>query len=1137
MNEADACDQYVLPKLRAAGWGNQPHSIRREYQFTAGQIVVSAHSVQRRRKKIADFILNYAQDFPIAVVEVKAIDRSPDAGLQQAKSYAEMLGLQFAYATNGEKIIEFDFSNNQVRELEEFPQPEELWARLRSFQGLDENKAVNYLLTPSVGLEARSYQIAAINRAIQAVLREQRRILIAMAPGTGKTFVSFQICWKLWNSLWSQTGEIRKPKILFLTNQSSLVYAAYEAYRAFGDDRCILKERLFQNSKNIYFTTYQLLASESFREQYSPDFFDLIVADECDRSLTKESTSWRQVLDYFAPAYQLGLAGILVGQEDRDLASYFGNPVFTYSLKQGIEDGFLAPYKVYRIDVQPSEVWQPNLETLLPMDLFKKRDYLKFSDTTNFIAQHITSFLKETDRFAKTIVFCIDQQHAEDIAQALIALNKDLVEKFPDYVCSIVSNRSESSSQLENFRDLERLSPVIVTTSRMLLAGVDVPTCKNIVIAKPIRSQTTFLQAIARGTRIHEGYGKLYYNILDFTGSTALFSDPTFDSSSLEPYEEINVDKTRNTTELAIEKTNSDDINDDEPPNAGDENKRGDFEPEKNYLKSLVIRNFKTLVDITITFQDINVLVGANNSGKSSVLQAIHFATSISQSRNLIKNLEPFDENDEDHLIISQEQLIYTPIHSLENLCGNASTSDKILVEATLNSEEKAWLEIANNQNKSLSVKLKGNSCVNKLGDVQKLFSIYVPGLAGISKVETYLSWGSLIRNIARGDANLVLRNVLYHLYERLEKTGWVLFLETIKKIFQDVDIEVSFNRTIDEFINVKIIQNNKALPIDSVGTGFLQTLQILSYIYLFDPSVILLDEPDSHLHPNNQRALTKVLNEIAQERGTQIIIATHSRHILDALSSANKIWLSHGAARICSDSIDVLVELGALDNAEGLLTQGIRFVFLTEDEDDKFLKNFLLSFLEESVFRIWSYKGCSNINTSKALGKFIKDISLKTQVVVHRDSDFLDDTYKVSLREQYKKHSLEVFFTSGVDIESYFCRVEHLVELNPEYQELVQTIYQESLQECDSELRKKAYEGLCQVQNLKYRERLGTISDDECKSFADNLDFSQERWIHGKILLKCMRQKFRQKTKRNLKDCSPTAYLVDASLKAMLGI
>lgn len=1147
MNEADICDRYVLPKLQAAGWGSHPHPIRREYQFTAGQIVISEHGAQRSRGRIADFVLNYAQDFPIAVVEVKAINKNLESGLQQVKSYAEMLGLQFAYATNGKKIIEFDFSNNQVRELEEFPLPEELWTRLRSFQGLDENKAADYLLTPSAGPQLRSYQIVAVHRTVQAILQKKNRILIVMAPGTGKTLTSFQICWKLWNFSWNNTGKRRRTRILFLTNQSSLVYAAYEAYRAFGDNRYILKERQFRDDKSVYFSTYQIFALESFRQQYSQDFFDLIVADECDRSLMKENSSWRQVLDYFSPAYQLGLAGIFVESENKNLINYFGHPVFTYSLKQGIEDGFLAPFRVQYIQIPDVEIFKPieidsDLEILDEeklFDLVSRINHLKSLETTNFIAQNITDFLKETDRFAKTIIFCTDQQHATAIAQALAKCNEDLVEKFPDYTCSIVSNQKESRSHLENFRDLERLTPVIVTTSKMLLAGVDVPTCKNIVIARYIESETSFLQAISRGLRVREDYEKLFFNVLDFTGSTRLFLTDqvmgTFFSDI--PDEEMKTGSESIPSEIEPGETSVDITSDDGPPISGLDGDDEDLEPSKNHLKSLVVNNFKGLTNIELSFQEINVLVGTNNSGKSSVLQVIHFATSISLCWNLVRKLEPSNEQDEDDLVISQEQLIYIPTSNPEKIFGSYKELNYLTIEAKLDSQEKALLNIECGQNRSLLVKLKGRSCIKKLGDIQQPFSIYVPGLAGIPKSESYLSWGSLIRHIARGDSNLILRNVLHYLWIKPERTGWFLFVESLRRIFPNVDIKILSDQKIDEFIDISIIQNNTVLPIDSAGTGFLQTIQILSYIYLFNPSVILLDEPDAHLHPNNQRALTKVLSEIAQERGTQVVIATHSRHILDALSLVNKIWLSYGRAQSCSDSIDVLVDLGALDKVEGLLTKGIKFVVLTEDKKEDLLEKFLLAFAEESDFLVLSYEGCTNILTAKALGKFIRELSPKTQVIIHRDSDFLDETYKEFLREQYKPHSLEVFFTAGVDLESYFCRIEHLLELNSHYEEVVKMVYQELLQECDAELRKKAYEGLMQVQDLKHKAKLGSMSKGECEKFVENLDFSQARWIHGKFFLKRMREKFKQKTKRNLKDCSPTNHLIDPSLKTILGI
>jgi type I restriction enzyme R subunit len=492
--------------------------------------------------------LQYTQDLSIAVVEAKADYKSPGTGLQQAKDYAEILDLKFAYATNGEGIVEFDYLTGLERELDAFPGPEELWSRLRGAQGLGEEEG-EQLLTPSHHLSGRSpryYQEIAINRVVQAVLQEQKRMLLTMATGTGKTMVAFQICWKLWSSRWNRTGEHRRPRILYLADRNILVDDPKDkTFTPFGDARWKIENGQISKGREMYFAIYQAIAKDERRpglyKEFAPDFFDLIVVDECHRGSAKDESNWREILEYFEPAYQLGMTATPLRDDNRATYRYFGNPVYQYSLKQGIEDGFLAPYRVHRIMTTADAAgWRPSTGQLdrfgreVPDEDYHTKDFEKtvaLRSRTEAIARHLTDFLKGTDRFAKTIVFCVDQEHADEMRRALNNLNADLAQKYPDYVCRVTADEGHiGRGHLSRFQELETHTPTILTTSQLLTTGVDAPTCKNVVLARVVGSMSEFKQIIGRGTRVRDDYGKLFFSILDYTGSaTRLFADPEFD--------------------------------------------------------------------------------------------------------------------------------------------------------------------------------------------------------------------------------------------------------------------------------------------------------------------------------------------------------------------------------------------------------------------------------------------------------------------------------------------------------------------------------------------------------------------------------------------------------------------------------
>lgn len=543
--EADTCRVYVLPKLYASGWTDE--QISEQKTFTDGRIVVVGERVRRQKPKRSDYLLRFRRDFPIAVVEAKAVYKKPGDGLQQAKDYAQILGLKFAYSTNGHGIVEHDFLTGADSDLDGFPTADELWRRLRAAEGISD-QITERVLAPYYHLSGKSpryYQEIAINRAVQAILQGKRRILLTLATGTGKTVLAFQICYKLWNSRWNRTGEHRRPRILYLADRNVLVDDPKDKmFTPFGDARWKIEGKAVK-SREMYFATFQAIARDVRRpglyRDFPKDFFDLIIVDECHRGSASDESNWHEILDYFEPAFQLGMTATPLRQENRDTYRYFGNPLYTYSLRQGIDDGFLAPYRVFRIvSTVDATGWRPTKGEVdrhgreIPDSEYGTKDFeriVALRSRTQAIARNLTDFLKSTDRFGKTIVFCVDQEHAEEMRKALNNCNADIVKDQPDYVARVVSDEGDiGRGFLDRFMDVETTVPTIVTTSQMLTTGVDIPTCKNIVLARVVNSMTEFKQIIGRGTRVRDDYGKLYFNILDYTGSaTERFADPAFD--------------------------------------------------------------------------------------------------------------------------------------------------------------------------------------------------------------------------------------------------------------------------------------------------------------------------------------------------------------------------------------------------------------------------------------------------------------------------------------------------------------------------------------------------------------------------------------------------------------------------------
>jgi type I restriction enzyme R subunit len=546
------------------GWEQTPHSLNEQKTFTDGRVFTTGGIIRRGPQKRADYLLRFTRDFAIAVVEAKPEDTPAGDGLQQAKVYAEILGLKFAYATNGREIIEFDFTTGLERQLSTFPSPRDLWTRLKVAEGMLDTEA-DRLLTPSNTIGSttpRYYQEIAINSAVQSILQGKRRVLLTMATGTGKTVVAFQVAWKLWSSRWNRTDEHRRPRILFLADRNVLVDDPKDkTFAPFGDARFKIEGGEISKSREMYFAIYQAIAKDERRpglyKSYPRDFFDLIIVDECHRGAARDESNWREILEYFEPAYQLGMTATPLREDNRDTYRYFGDPIYTYSLKQGIEDGFLAPYRVHRVVTELDAAgWRPSKGEVdrygreIPDAEYTTQDFeriIALRARTEAIARHLTDFMKRTDRFGKTIVFCVNQEHADDMRRALNNLNADLTAQHPDYVARVTADEGTiGRGYLGRFQELETTQPIILTTSQLLTTGVDAPTCKNVVLARVVNSMTEFKQIIGRGTRLREDYGKLFFNIIDYTGSaTRQFADPNFDGFP-EVEHEVTVDEKGN---------------------------------------------------------------------------------------------------------------------------------------------------------------------------------------------------------------------------------------------------------------------------------------------------------------------------------------------------------------------------------------------------------------------------------------------------------------------------------------------------------------------------------------------------------------------------------------------------------------
>jgi len=545
LSERDICTKYIIPALQKAGW-NIEKQIREEVYFTDGKIYIKGNKTKRGTRKRADYILYYKPNIPVAIIEAKRNEKSIGFGIQQALEYAEILDIPVAYSSNGDGFLEHDktvFLGKIERQLEltNFPSPQELWERYKKFKGIFEKEQEKIIsqdyFYDRLGYKLRYYQQIAINRAVESIAKGEKRILLVMATGTGKTYTAFHIIYRLWKS------RIKK-RILFLVDRNALIDQTKRGdFKPFKDRMTVIRKKKIDKAYEIYLALYQGLTNynedkDAYKE-FSPDFFDLVIVDECHRGSAAADSAWREILEYFHSATQIGMTATPKETKQVSNIEYFGEPVYTYSLKQGIEDGFLAPYKVIRVGINVDlEGWRPEIGktdengNLVEDRIYNTKDFdrkLVIDERTALVAKRVSEFLKKTNRFDKTIIFCVDIEHSERTRQAISNENIDLVKKNYKYVMRITGDELEGKRELDNFINPEETYPVIATTSKLMTTGIDSQTCKLIVLESNIHSMTEFKQIIGRGTRIKEEYNKTFFTIMDFRNVTNLFADPAFD--------------------------------------------------------------------------------------------------------------------------------------------------------------------------------------------------------------------------------------------------------------------------------------------------------------------------------------------------------------------------------------------------------------------------------------------------------------------------------------------------------------------------------------------------------------------------------------------------------------------------------
>ena len=549
LSERDICTKFITPALENSGWNKQTQLLE-EVSFTDGKIYVRGKLTARGERKRADYILYYKPNIPVAIIEAKDNNHSVRAGMQQALNYAKILDIPCVFSSNGDGFLFHDRTSNENNietelNIDDFPAPQELWEKYKKYKGIKTDVAEkiasqDYYFDGS-GRKPRYYQQIAINRTVESIANGLNRVLLVMATGTGKTYTAFQIIHRLW-----KVGA--KKRILFLADRNALIDQTKRGdFKYFKDKMTVVKHRQIDKSYEIYLALYQGLSGSDENadcyKQFSPDFFDLIVIDECHRGSAKEDSAWREILTYFKNSTHIGLTATPKETKETSNTEYFGEPIYTYSLKQGIDDGFLAPYRVVRIALNiDAEGWRPEIDkkdktgNIVEDRIYNRKDFdrnIVIDERTEIVAKKVTEFLKGYDRFAKSIIFCVDIEHAERMRSAIAKCNSDLVADNYKYVMQITGDNDEGKRELDNFTNPEEKYPVVAVTSELMTTGIDAQTCKVIVLDSEIKSMTKFKQIIGRGTRINEEFGKMYFTILDFRNVTNLFADKGFDGTAI----------------------------------------------------------------------------------------------------------------------------------------------------------------------------------------------------------------------------------------------------------------------------------------------------------------------------------------------------------------------------------------------------------------------------------------------------------------------------------------------------------------------------------------------------------------------------------------------------------------------------
>ena len=650
LTEEDTKRIHITPSIKKAGWTDA--QIFMEYSHTNGQVIVRGNKTGRAANKKSDYLLIRKQsNIPLAIVEAKDKTKPLGSGMQQAIEYALLVKAPFAYSSNGEGFLEHDFITGieTERSLDDFPTEDELWMRYLKGNKIDESqeKLIDQPIyfDNFIKKKPRYYQEIAIRNTIEAISRNQKRILLVMATGTGKTFTAFQIIWKLYQSK-------KVKKVLYLADRNILIdQTMQQDFKPFEKVMTKVKARNLDSAYEIYMSLYQQLAGDDGDEpflNFEKTFFDLIVVDEAHRGSAREESKWRKILEYFDPAIQIGMTATPKETKYISNINYFGEPVYTYTLKQGINDGFLAPYKVIRVNLdRDSEGWRPySGQRDIHGDLIDDQEYfvsdfdrkLVIDDRTKAVAKRITQWLRENDRFSKTIVFCVDIDHAERMRQSLINENNDLVQKNHKYIMRITGDNPEGKAQLDYFIDVNEKYPTIVTTSKLMTTGVDAKTTKLIVLDNVINSMTEFKQIIGRGTRLLPEHDKFYFTIMDFRNASRLFADPEFDGEPIE-IKELEENSEIEGKEFSVDYTPSDDYELEIPQ-------------EPNNKKFRVRGVDVTIINERVQYYDVDgklITESLRDYSKRNILQEyqsmddfIHRWSSADKKTAIIKELEEF---------------------------------------------------------------------------------------------------------------------------------------------------------------------------------------------------------------------------------------------------------------------------------------------------------------------------------------------------------------------------------------------------------------------------------------------------------------------------------------------------------------